>query len=308
MKTIKEEFENLDLKDKINENLKLSFEEAKSDPIFDKFTKKLNCNDKILSKYTSTLKKCSLEYNNCLNCKNILECKNEIAGFAYLPKIKNNVIIFNYKACKHKEKILAEKKYLKNISLFQATDQFLDHGLDKIDTKDKKRHEVIKLVVKFVKDYPNIKKGIYMHGSFGAGKSFILNAMLVELAKNNIKSTIIFWPEFIRNLKTYFGSKDNIEFNNLINQIKNTPILLIDDIGAENISAWSRDEILFTILDHRMNNKLATFFTSNLNLEELEKHFSQTKDGIEIVKARRIMERIKQLAEEVQLISKNLRS
>ena len=37
-------------------------------------------------------------------------------------------------------------------------------------------------------------------------------------------------------------------------------------------------------------------------------YLSKTKDGIEIVKARRVMERIKQMTDDIQLISKNLRN
>ena len=57
-----------------------------------------------------------------------------------------------------------------------------------------------------------------------------------------------------------------------------------------------------------MNNGYITFFTSNFNLKELETHLSQTKEGTEIIKARRIMERIKQMTESIELISKNLRN
>jgi primosomal protein DnaI len=91
-------------------------------------------------------------------------------------------------------------------------------------------------------------------------------------------------------------------------QIKNTEILLIDDIGAENITSWSRDEVLSPILQYRMDNKLKTFFTSNLSIEDLEKHLALTKDGEEVVKARRIIERIKYLTIEEKLISKNKRN
>ena len=90
--------------------------------------------------------------------------------------------------------------------------------------------------------------------------------------------------------------------------LKNVDILLIDDIGAENVTSWGRDEILGTILQYRMNNKLSTFFTSNLTLEELEDHLSITKNSEDKVKARRIIERIKQLTEDRELVSKNRRN
>ena len=90
--------------------------------------------------------------------------------------------------------------------------------------------------------------------------------------------------------------------------MQNIDILLIDDIGAENVTSWGRDEILGTILQYRMNNKLTTFFTSNLTIDELEQHLSITKDSEDKVKARRIIERIKQLTDDIELVSINRRS
>ena len=49
------------------------------------------------------------------------------------------------------------------------------------------------------------------------------------------------------------------------------------------------------------------FFTSNLSLEELENHLASKNDGEEKLKARRIMERIKQLSENLELIGENKR-
>ena len=82
----------------------------------------------------------------------------------------------------------------------------------------------------------------------------------------------------------------------------------MDDIGAENSSSWSRDEVLGPLLQYRMDNNLPTFFTSNLTIEELEKALSISSSGVDKVKARRIIERIKQLSITQELISKNRRS
>ena len=110
----------------------------------------------------------------------------------------------------------------------------------------------------------------------------------------------------MRQLKNSFNNHD--EFKEKFEQIKESPILLIDDIGAENMTSWGRDEVLCPILQYRMEEHLPTFFTSNLNLEQLEQHLSITKDGVSEVKARRIIERIKQLSNQEIMISKNLRS
>ena len=47
------------------------------------------------------------------------------------------------------------------------------------------------------------------------------------------------------------------------------------------MSAWVRDEILQVILQHRMQENLPTFFTSNFNFEELERHFAASRNGDE---------------------------
>jgi primosomal protein DnaI len=90
-------------------------------------------------------------------------------------------------------------------------------------------------------------------------------------------------------------------------ELKTADLLLLDDIGAESVTAWSRDEVLQTILQYRMDEELPTFFTSNLTIDELERHLSETKDNIDKVKARRIIERIKQLTDDIEIISDNRR-
>ena len=107
----------------------------------------------------------------------------------------------------------------------------------------------------------------------------------------------------LRILKASFSDDFEIKMHDL----KTCDILLIDDIGAESVTPWSRDEILGTILQYRMDACLPTFLTSNLTIEELESHLSQTKNGVDVIKARRIIERIKQLTVDMELISENRR-
>ena len=76
----------------------------------------------------------------------------------------------------------------------------------------------------------------------------------------------------------------------------------------DNEFYFNRDEILGPILQYRMEENLPTFFTSNLTLEELENNLSVTSSGVDKVKARRIIERIKQLTVDIQLVSKNRRN
>ena len=53
--------------------------------------------------------------------------------------------------------------------------------------------------------------------------------------------------------------------------------LLLDGIGEENVTVWSRDEILLTILSYRLLNHLPTFFTSMYGYKDLKKVYTIKK-------------------------------
>lgn len=305
MKNINSTINDLGFKEKINKDLEKNFEVALKDEDFKVLVEKIKLPKDKLIKYTSTLEECSKNYSRCLKCKNILECHNKIEGYSYLPKVVDGELEFSYQPCKLKKKLDEKNKYLNNIYLFDVPKEIKEASIDKIYMKDANRFEVIEWIHIFINNYneKKNKKGLYLSGAFGAGKTYILAAMFNELAKKGVKSAIIYWPEFLRDLKTSFQTdfKDKFEF------IKKVELLLIDDIGAESTTSWSRDEILGPILQYRMQEELPTFFTSNLDLNALEEHLANSKDGIEVIKAKRIIERIKQLTENKVMISKNLR-
>src|SRR5699024_8401918 len=130
-------------------------------------------------------------------------------------------------------------------------------------------------------------------------KTYLLGALANELKKQHISSMLIYMPEFVREMKS--SIKDD-SINEKINYFKDTDVLMLDDIGAETQSAWFRDEILGSILQYRMMERLPVFFTSNYNLEKLEELLAfSNRGGVEEVKAGRIIERIKQVSTEVPM-------
>ena len=302
---------NQHLKSNKNLSLKLddAYDEALKDREFKSFVSKIKLKREILKKYTSLLEESSKEYSNCKKCRGIMECKNKLEGYAYLPKVSESSLEFSYRACKYKKKIDRENKYHENTLLYSVPDEIKNASMKNIYKTDKKRYDTISKLAKFIKEYKKDKnqKGLYICGNFGSGKTYLVAATFNELAKDGIKSAIVFWPEFLNDLKSSFNSPLKTEFSSKYNSVKKAPILLIDDIGAESVSQWSRDEILCPILQYRMDSKLPTFFTSNLDLDALETHLAITSKGDEIVKSGRVISRIKQLTDYQELISKNLR-
>lgn len=274
---------------------------------FKKIVTSLNLPDSYLMKYTTSLEESAKELNNCKKCKNILECKNSYTGHVFYPNILNENLVFDYVPCKYKKELDERNKYKNNIYLFEIPKEIKEASIKNIDLDDPDRFQIIKWLKNFLDEYrPETgMKGLYLTGNFGCGKTYLISAALNELAKQSHKIAIIYYPEFLRSLKESFN--DSETYNEKFRMIKRVEILLIDDIGAETMTEWSRDEVLGTILQYRMQEGLTTFFTSNLSIKDLEEHFSYSAKGIEKVKAKRIIERIKQLTTEMTLVSENKR-
>lgn len=281
-------------------SLDKEFDKSMNDEFFSKIVSKLKLDKEYLENYTSFLEESSLEFRNCSNCKGLLECKNKINGFAYLPRVIDGNLMFEYKPCRYKKNAIKKEKNLKNIKNFNTPDIYKEASISKIYKTDKNRFKTITWLLDFLDNYKSGDKGVYLHGNFGCGKTYLIAATFNELAKKGYKTSIIFWPEFVRDM---FSS----DFKESLAYVKKVDFLLIDDLGAENLTSYNRDEILCPILQYRMDNKLTTFITSNLDIKELHNHLSTSKNGVEEIKAGRIISRIEQLTEDIEMISKNLR-
>lgn len=201
------------------------------------------------------------------------------------------------------EKEAATKNRLKLINLPASLKKA---SLAQVDLDDLGRLPVFEKLLAFVGQYPAIRKGLYLYGDFGVGKSFMVAALAHDLSeKRGVSSTLLHYPSFVIDSKNAI-SDGNVK--TLVDEIKLSEVLILDDIGAEQSTAWVRDEILQVILQYRMQENLPTFFTSNFNFEDLELHFAKGKHGNdETWEARRVMERIRYLAEETRLEGVNRR-
>ena len=282
-----------------------SYQDACANKDFKEFVNQINAKDEVLMKYTSLLEDALKEHKNCKNCKELNKCKNDIPGFCYTPHPSKESIVFSYDACAKKEKDLEENSYKENLEVYEMNKDIKNASFKDVYKDDKARLPIIKYFKEFIDNYDkeDKPKGMYLHGSFGSGKTYLIAALFNEMAKKGVRSIIVYYPRLLRKLKSSFDS----DYDEQCEALERIPLLLLDDIGAENCSNWSRDDVLGPLLQHRMENHLPTFFTSNLTLEELETSLSITSSGVDKVKARRIIERIKQLTIDCSLISKNRR-
>lgn len=279
-------------------DLKVKFSKALENKYFNKICKSLDLPQEVLMKYTSSLMEASCEFENCSKCKGLDVCPNLIKGSLMKAEKNNNGIVFSYVNCE-KNKV---ETYKKNVSFYDLPSKLRDASIQDIYNDDGSRKEILKKMKAFKDSYLKGEKpkGIYLYGNFGCGKSYLLAALFNDLAKHDVKGVIVHTPELIRSIKDSFDT----DYSERFEEVMDCPLLLLDDIGAEHLTSWSRDEVLEPILQHRMDEELSTFFTSNYTVDELEKHFVVNDEKM---KARRIIERVKQVSIPVELVGKNRR-
>ncbi|MBM7687667.1 primosomal protein DnaI [Enterococcus ureilyticus] len=203
-----------------------------------------------------------------------------------------------------------EDEIRKRVRAMDMPKDVREANLSRFDTASQGRAQAMAETMKFLNDYTSnpkeFHKGLYLQGTFGVGKSFLLGAIANSLAERGFVTTIVHFPTFTVEMKQAIG-KDMV--GPKLDAVKKSPVLMIDDLGAESMTSWIRDDVLSVILQYRMQEQLVTFFSSNLNLKDLEKHLTVTQRGEqEPLKARRIMERIRYLAQEITMSGNDRRN
>lgn len=263
----------------------------------------------MIDKNLGKLYEFTTQSNKCDKCPSLNGRINMMQG--YYPKlvVQGKALNLNYEICPRKLAEDEKRKREKLIRSLYVPKDILKATIEDFTQTDNanKRLGVLSKAMSFIMEYEpgKMQKGLYIYGKFGVGKTYLLGAIANELAERQISSLIVYVPDYLRELK---GSIGDNTVNEKIEMVKTAPVLMLDDIGAESMTSWGRDEVFGPILQFRMLENLPTFFTSNFDLNGLENHLTFSQRGEkEEVKAARIMERIQYLAEPVKLDGVNRR-
>lgn len=137
------------------------------------------------------------------------------------------------------------------------------------------------------------KNSLYLYGKSGLGKTHLATTIANELIDN--EKSVIF--DTVQDMlakirKTFNNSGYSIEYNTVVNEeyitniYKDVDILVLDDIGSEQVTLWSIQK-LFEIVNHRYERCKPNIITSNYSINNLLNVFSKcdkdNKNAIKIV-------------------------
>lgn len=228
----------------------------------------------------------------CENCKGLSYCTQKVSGH-YVHLYMDDVLLSSIHRChyltSHNEALQHQQYYI---------DPKLSEGQLLIDlttldiTSESTAYKRLLMKITALLMEQEHRKGLYLCGKPGVGKSYLAAGITNHFARKKCRVGFIHVPTLIGDLKLMFHDREAQE--QYLNRIRNVPVLVLDDIGGESVTAWSRDEVLLSLLDYRMEHRLLTFFTSNYKMPELKQRYALN----EPMAAERIEERIRTLAQE----------
>jgi DNA replication protein DnaC len=114
----------------------------------------------------------------------------------------------------------------------------------------------------------SVRGWLLIQGRYGCGKTHLAAAIANSCVDNGLPTLFLTVPDLLDSLRFSYDSSE-ISFEKRFEQIRQAPILILDDFGTQSATEWAREK-LFQILNFRYINQLPLVVTTNLDLQEIE--------------------------------------
>lgn len=179
---------------------------------------------------------------------------------------------YNGKMCQcYKTRIIEEQFKQSGISALVKTQSFDTFSTELYENSDEMK-ELYNYAVNYVKNFDKIKENVLLVGGTGLGKTHISTAIAKALIENGhnvvfeCAQNVFFDFESDRFLDR-FGGEEPISGKYL-----DCDLLIIDDLGAENISGFTVS-CLYNIINTRLNKNLPIIASTNFTSKELRQKY-----------------------------------
>lgn len=123
---------------------------------------------------------------------------------------------------------------------------------------------------------------LLLTGGFGVGKTHLAAAVGNEAAQQGGRPLFVLTPDLLDHLRSTFNPSSDETYDELFDRLKEAPLLILDDLGAEASSPWAQEK-LFQLLNHRYLRRLPTVITSNKPLAAIESRIRSRLMDVDLV-------------------------
>ncbi len=110
---------------------------------------------------------------------------------------------------------------------------------------------------------------LVMIGKTFTGKTHLAAAIGNYRQKLGDSPMFVVVPDLLDHLRATFSPTSSISYDELFNQVRTAPLLILDDLGTQSASPWAKEK-LYQIFNYRYNAELPTVITTSMTLEEMD--------------------------------------
>jgi DNA replication protein DnaC len=167
-----------------------------------------------------------------------------------------------------------EKKRLHNLRAMSNLEEFsplsfenfLPQGIGLNEERRRNLAEAFQLAQKYAE---NPEGWLILLGGYGSGKTHLASAIANRCLARGMPTLFLVVPDLLDYLRVAFNPNSEVTFDERFNQIRQIPLLILDDLGAQSATPWAQEK-LYQILNSRYNLRLPTVITSNHRLEDID--------------------------------------
>ncbi len=110
---------------------------------------------------------------------------------------------------------------------------------------------------------------LVLTGDYGCGKTHLAAAAGNYRYGMGESPMFVVVPDLLDHLRATFSPNSTITYDQMFDQVRTSPLLVLDDLGTQSATPWAREK-LYQILNYRYNAELPTIITTTATLDEID--------------------------------------
>jgi DNA replication protein DnaC len=119
---------------------------------------------------------------------------------------------------------------------------------------------------------------LVISGPSGSGKTHLAVAVANRCIERHQTTFFIVTADLLDHLRATFSPDSPVTYDDLFEQVRNVPLLVLDDLGAQSATPWAQEK-LFQVINHRYNNALPTVITVRGPVQRLDETLRTRFEG-----------------------------